>query len=217
MNNRPMLFNPGLSRHVLMWFLLFALIPLTLISSISHFNAQKLLDDYAKNELTDISLLHSNKLINELEGILKDITLESQVKTNVDFLQLLMDEYSHSKLALKAFTSGYNWAILTEKHGVDLHKFWEIYGYHDILLIDSQGNILFSIAHEDDLGTNLFSGPYSGTHFAQTARKSLNSGKDLFSDLEFYQPSANRLTGFVVSPLLDDQGNKIGLLAFQLS
>jgi hypothetical protein len=40
-------------------------------------------------------------------------------------------------------------------------------GYHDLLLIDAAGNVVFSVAGEDDLGTNLRTGPWSGTHLAQ--------------------------------------------------
>ncbi|KZY84273.1 hypothetical protein A3741_30035 [Oleiphilus sp. HI0069] len=37
---------------------------------------------------------------------------------------------------------------------------------YDIFLIDNQGNILYTIEHEDDFGTNLFDGRYAQTKFS---------------------------------------------------
>ena len=41
------------------------------------------------------------------------------------------------------------------------------YGYTNLLLVDKEGNVIFSVAKEDDFGTNLSNGPYATTNLAR--------------------------------------------------
>ncbi len=87
---------------------------------------------------------------------------------------------------------------------------------HDLFLVDVDGNILFSTARQPDLGTNLFNGIYANSQFAKKSQFSLDTGRTLFSDLEHYAPSSNQVAGFLITPMLDEHGNKIGIFALQL-
>ncbi len=61
------------------------------------------------------------------------------------------------------------------RHG-SLHPYFsdlaEVEGHYDIFLISLSGDLLYTLEKEDDFATNLQTGPYAGTHLAEsTARR----------------------------------------------
>ena len=92
-------------------------------------------------------------------------------------------------------------------------------GYHDVMLIDSSGNILYSVAKESDFGQNLFVGPLRGTNLAKVARRVIQSRNPavLFSDFETYMASGGVAASFAAAPILSANGRVLGALVFQIS
>jgi two-component system sensor histidine kinase/response regulator len=88
-------------------------------------------------------------------------------------------------------------------------------GYHDLLLIDVSGNVVFSIRHEDDLGTNLNSGPYRDTRLAHAHREALALLDSQVTRAGRYTPSSNKPAIFFVSPVIE-RGRLLGTIALQL-
>ncbi len=92
-------------------------------------------------------------------------------------------------------------------------------GYYDIFLFDLEGNVLYSVAKEADFATNLVSGKWKssglGTVF-NAALKSTNKDQVNFTDFRAYGPSSNAPASFISIPIFD-QGEKIGVLAYQIS
>ena len=50
--------------------------------------------------------------------------------------------------------------------------------YYDLFLIDSDANIVYTVFKEDDLGTNLLTGPFSGSSIAEVYRRAVNSAPE---------------------------------------
>lgn len=91
--------------------------------------------------------------------------------------------------------------------------------FEDLLLIDPDGNVVYSAYKGVDLGTNVLTGPYAGGSLEATFRDTITSnGQDYvgMADFEPYQPLADAPTQFVMSPIQDD-GRTIGVLAIQAS
>lgn len=88
--------------------------------------------------------------------------------------------------------------------------------YHDLLLIAPDGLVLFSLRQESDLGTNLNHGPYQHTGLAMGFRQAMASLHTDLTPFEAYAPSASRIAGFLVVPLMQ-QGKPMGALALQLN
>lgn len=95
------------------------------------------------------------------------------------------------------------------------HNYLSNAGYYDLLLIDLAGNVVSTIKQEADLGTNLNTGPYRNTDFAQSYREVMTLLETQISSVESYEPSAGRPTIFFISPVFD-AGKLIGVLALQL-
>jgi len=88
--------------------------------------------------------------------------------------------------------------------------------YHDVLLIDDQGNVVFSLRAEADLGTNLLDGPYRTSGLAAGFRQAMTFLHIDLSRFAPYPPSNNAIAAFIVAPLLD-HGRPIGALALQVN
>jgi PAS domain S-box-containing protein len=86
--------------------------------------------------------------------------------------------------------------------------------FHDLLLLSPDGQVIFSLAREDDLGTNLRSGPYKDSPLAQAFDNASLLLTAEISDFVFYPPS-KKVAAFIAVPL-KTEGTIIGVLAAQL-
>jgi PAS domain S-box-containing protein len=213
--NKKNIFKRGLGRTLLLWFLVLSIIPMTAVSIISYQNAYRSLYNDAENALKSMSTIKAEYIHSYFFRMLTDLRQQSEMQTNIKLMEGLTEEFKESNKPLKDFVNGIKWTLITEEQGNDIVNYRRTYDYYDIFLIDEQGNILFTVAGEDDLGTNIFRGKSSDTLFATTCKKALETGKPTFSDYEFYSPSDNLVSGFIVTVIVDDYGEKVGLLAFQ--
>ncbi|MBT3260065.1 MAG: HAMP domain-containing protein, partial [Deltaproteobacteria bacterium] len=203
----------GLTGKLLLWFLLISLVPVTTVSLISYLNSKSSLIRAANDLLVTTARFEAEKVLSLSERWMIDAGMQARNKENIRLLKELKKAYDASGQSPEKFVESFSWLEIDDERGGDLRNFQTAYGYSDIFLIDSEGNVLFSSFGNDDLGTNLFSGKYSDTLFSRTAEKVLKTGISAFSDFEIYGPLNNQATGFVVKDMLDDEGNKIGLLA----
>lgn len=97
-----------------------------------------------------------------------------------------------------------------------LSDFVENGAFHDVLLIDAAGNVLYSVARESDLGTNLVVGAYRDSELAAGFSEALHLLQAIQTPFSAYAPSQGRQASFMVAPVLK-LGRTIGALALQLN
>lgn len=88
-------------------------------------------------------------------------------------------------------------------------------GYHDLLLIDTSGNVVFSMVREPDLGTRLTDGPARDHPLAKAYALTMQTLQSHLSRFARYAPSANRPAAFLTAPVLE-RGVVTGVLALQI-
>ncbi|GAA0822222.1 methyl-accepting chemotaxis protein [Colwellia asteriadis] len=95
--------------------------------------------------------------------------------------------------------------------------FLESFGYYDIFLVDTQGNVVYSVYKELDYATNLLTGPYvdSGLARAFNKAKNLTKGQSILEDFSPYYPSYNNAASFIATPIVSNN-NTTGVLIFQM-
>ncbi|MBK9292788.1 MAG: response regulator [Bacteroidetes bacterium] len=206
----------GVGKSLLIWFLAISIIPLASISFINFLNAYHGLTIVAEKSLNATSQLRKAYLDTFFTEIIEFLETNSKQKADIELLVNLSNEASKFG-SPKAFVRSDRWRALTEHHRDEFKYLANKNGFYDIYYIDAQGNILYSLREEQDMGENVFSGPLQQTRFAASARQSLETGRTLFSDLEFYAPSYNKLSGFFVHPVRVDNGRVIGLIALQVT
>lgn len=101
-----------------------------------------------------------------------------------------------------------------------LRNYIEEFGYYDMFLIDTEGEILYTVEKELDFATNIANGPYRNTGLARLVDNVMaqpTPGRVVFVDYSLYQPSLMAPAAFVASPVINPtNGNLIGVLALQL-
>ncbi len=211
------IFRSGLRRTILLWFLTLSLIPVIVVGVAGYLNGRVRLREYAEESLKSAVGEKAREIQNYFSRMLRDLKRKSANRVNVKFLENLSKGFKESHKPLLEYVKSFKWVAIVDKYGADLKSYRRVYGYHDIILLDAQGNILFTVAGEKDLGTNIFSSKNSDTLFASACSQALRTGRQVFSDFEFYGPSGNAGAGFFVSVMVNEDGDKIGLMVFQLS
>lgn len=90
--------------------------------------------------------------------------------------------------------------------------------YYDVFLIDLQGNVIYTVFKEHDFASNLMTGPWKDTDLGDLFRRARQAeeGEVFFSDFRPYSPSADVPASFIATPAFNDDGQRIGVLAFQM-
>ena len=105
-----------------------------------------------------------------------------------------------------------------------IHRNYEVaaknFGYYDIFMIDAKsGDIIYSVAKEIDVGTNLKTGVYANTNLGKVFSKALNArdpNLTVWVDFENYRPSRDRPASFIASTIFDGS-DLVGVFVFQVS
>ena len=93
------------------------------------------------------------------------------------------------------------------------------FNFDDIMMIDTDGNMVYTNIKQVDLGANVLTGAYKNTNLSDGFRKAMlaESVDDVFyEDFEEYAPSYGVPSPWVFTPI-GDGGGKYGVLAVQLS
>ncbi|MGK2868255.1 MAG: HAMP domain-containing protein, partial [Mycobacterium sp.] len=93
------------------------------------------------------------------------------------------------------------------------------FGFEDALVLDTNGNAVYTAYKGADLGTNLFTGPYRTSLLAAGYRQALQAtsvDQTFVTDFERYPPSYDKPTPWVLSPI-GSGGSIVGVLALQLA
>jgi methyl-accepting chemotaxis protein len=101
-----------------------------------------------------------------------------------------------------------------EKRFDGLKTFMDIFGFYDVFLINANGDVVFTVALESDFGQNLTSGGLKSSGLGELFRQA--QGGVAVTDFSWYEPS-NEPASFVGVPLRDNNGQLVGVAAFQIS
>lgn len=212
------LFSSSLRATLLFWFLTLSIIPFTAVAWYGYAQTIQSVDIMQRNKLSDTSVLNMQILSSQFYEAVRNLTSWSQLHTPGRVLETLILHFRQSHQSLGDFTHSREYEAFMAFAPDTMKNIVKQYDYtYDLYIIDLEGNILYTVAHESDFGTNLQSGPYAQTRFAQCYRKTLSDGKAHFSDIEKYAPSNHMLAGFLTHPMRDESGRMIGIMGLQLN
>lgn len=207
----------GVGKSLLLWFLAISFIPLGIVSYINYLNAYYGLTIVADKSLNSSSQLRLNYINTYFDGAIDILKITASSHARLTVFELLDKEFDKSKLPLNKYVKSNEWDEATINLRDEFKKIIKENDYYNFLFIDNEGNVLFTVKNENILGQNIFSGDLRTTLLSATARESLETGKTLFSDLEFFDPSYNKISGFFIKPAISDSGHTIGLLTLQIT
>jgi class 3 adenylate cyclase len=99
---------------------------------------------------------------------------------------------------------GSAWSTANARFDFYLRGIVTRFDYKDALLLDTQGNVIYSVRKGPDLGTNILTGPYRESNLRDAYQKALASNDVDFvwiTDFQPYQPHLDEPTAWVVSPV----------------
>ncbi|MFW2588786.1 methyl-accepting chemotaxis protein [Sagittula sp. SSi028] len=91
--------------------------------------------------------------------------------------------------------------------------------YYDLFLFDNDGNLIYSVWKEADFAVNFVSGALadSGLGAAYQKAAAADAIGANFSKFNAYAPSAGLPAKFLASPVFDQNGDRIGVVALQMN
>lgn len=105
------------------------------------------------------------------------------------------------------------------KYHPSFSRFAKCYEFEDIMLVDMDGNLVYTYQKTVEFGTDLLNGPYAESNVAQVvnAMRKANSVDSFgFTDFERYQPNMNLPSAFMASPIFSE-GKMVGTLVLQFT
>ncbi len=150
------------------------------------------IESYFDERLSDTEVLSGR---NGLQDFLRNISNIKSQPENIGKLQKLDKKFRKQFDKTSAF--------IREKMG-----------FYDIFIIDTNGNIIYTAAKEDDLGSNLIHGKYNHSGLSRAYIKGLK--ESYISDFEFYGASNQKISSFFGVPIKDDNGDVLGVFATQI-
>lgn len=203
-----------LSVKLISLFLLFGLVPLGLLSVLLNEQASDALRDKSFAMLSAVRESRKHQVEGYFLERVQDITVLAETVAVVGTLEAgerLLHEYKKTGRVLGS--PEWQAAIKTPLTHF-LEQFTKTYGYHDLLLIDQEGDVVYSVAREADLGVNLLQGGVQESGLARLFAKA-KSGVVL-EDFAPYVYSKGEQAAFIGTPIKRN-GVLLGVVALQLN
>ena len=95
-------------------------------------------------------------------------------------------------------------------------KYVKSYGYYDLMIVAADGYVLYTVAHEADYNTNIFTGQFKNSGLNTVTKKSFDRRGFAFADFSRYAASDNRVSGFIAEPVME-KGEAIFAVVLQIN
>ncbi|UCG75660.1 MAG: cache domain-containing protein [Gemmatimonadota bacterium] len=120
---------------------------------------------------------------------------------------------------LTAAADGSLYSRLHEAVHPNALRFIQYHGYDDVFLFDAEGHLLYTVAKEPDFATDFVAGAWRDTGLGRAFRAARDAESEdfvAFTDFEPYAPSGDEPASFVASAVRGEDGEFLGVLAFQI-
>jgi class 3 adenylate cyclase len=111
------------------------------------------------------------------------------------------------------------WSALNARYQPFFSDFASRFGFDDAMLLDTDGNVVYSTYKQVDIGANILGPPYKSTNLADAYQQAIRASsvdEVILTDFQNYAPAYGKPTPWVLTPI-GDGGGIYGVLALQLS
>jgi len=111
-----------------------------------------------------------------------------------------------------------DYAQLHKHYHDSFNKTLNEFALYDIFLINTKGDLVYTVFKEKDYATNLFTGIYAETGLGDAFQKAMKikKGEIYINDFKPYEPSYNLPASFISTPVYHD-GTLLGVMIMQMS
>ncbi|MEJ2201042.1 MAG: methyl-accepting chemotaxis protein [Desulfuromonadaceae bacterium] len=200
-----------LGGKLLIAFLMIGLFPFLILGGISLRQSSQSLSEQAFNQLESIREIKKS----QIEGFFSERFGDIRVLSANDLVVAALQDFETAYHNDGQRVGGELWKEVEQKYGKWLTTYKEEYGYYDLFLISTGGDVVYTVAKESDWGENLKHGSLQTSSLAEAYQGGLN--QTTLVDFKPYAPSNNEPASFIAAPAMDKSGNVIGVVALQLS
>lgn len=189
----------SLSIKLWRWLLLVALLPMLLLATLVQWHMEQRLVEQQQAHLYNLAR-EKSRLISEVSLATKSY-LESLAERIV-FADLLVNEHN-PRAQLEAMQLSQ--ALLNQQSY-----------YHDVILVNPSGQVVYTLKQESDLGVNLREDTWIDTGAGLAFDQSRRLLTTVVTPVRYYEPSS-RSASFMATPVWSPQGRWLGVLMVQLN
>lgn len=212
-------FSRSLMNRLTILFAAGALIPIVAVASLAFYYSERALNNDVYRQLSAVNHIKKDRIISYLKGRMADLT----VLANLPGSRAAIKELQGYHDAGGGDPNGpYNiesqeYRRIYQQIDPFFRLYVKTYGYYDLFFIcPEHGHVMFTVAREGDLGTNLRVGPYRDSGLARLWAAVVNKKAAAMVDFSQYQPSGCP-AAFMGAPVLDEKGQIEALVALQIS
>ncbi len=200
--------NLKIGPKLILFFLLVGLIPMLVSASSNYLKTQETIDEDVKSKLNAIMTIKKNQIEGWFEERYGDVHVLSSFHDVAEGLQNYKTAFDNGGAVGTAYKKA-------DDVFNDMFTHYEQeYGYYDLFLISADGDVVYTVEHEADFGTNLLHGQYRSSGLAQTFKKAMD-GEVLLTDFEPYAPSNGVAAAFIAAPVVQND-KTLGAVALQI-
>ena len=209
----------SIGTKLMLMFLAVSIIPIIIVGVLSNNNASKALEVSAYNQLESVGTLKSDLIVSFLDRKFRDMEILANAQDTHDAFELLYDYHDDrgAKSDGSFDVSSNKYKKIYNKVNPFFEEYMKAYNFYDIFFMSaSNGYVMYSVTAENDLGTNLSLGEYRNTGLAKLWATVVKTKKSAMTDFEYYAPSGEN-AAFIGSPVFNDNGELIAVIALQFS
>ncbi|MRI33602.1 hypothetical protein EOPP23_11450 [Endozoicomonas sp. OPT23] len=204
----------GLATTLSLWFFILSLGPVILIGLNEYHEGREAIEASRYEQLTTINELLSQQINDHFDQLVR--SLYDTADSASAFIKAFKDSPSTQVMDSEKPSKSAEYQQLVDDYSSSFISFIRLHDFSNLLLLDVNGNILYTANSYGELGLNLFEDKLADTAFSQAARHALELGLPAYADVSNYPHTGREKVSFFILPLQDDRGNNEGLLAAQL-
>ena len=217
-----------------------AVIAMTIMGFEAYKDARELLDVEGNNRLTATLESRADQLLTWQETLIADVHAEAASQSTARGVReftsawkrlgpdasayvrkLYVDENPHpagERQLLEFAGDVTDYSIQHRRYHNSYMTAAQQKGFYDVFLIDLAGNVIYTMAKEQDFGSNLLTGELKDSPLADVVRRALVATDDtpIMSELRPYGPSNGDPAAFIAAPVRATNGDIQGVYAIQL-
>ena len=200
--------NINIATKLIIVFLAIGIAAIAALGAISFTQSKDALEEQSTGQLKAVREIKKNQINSFFEERIADLRVYSSNTAVQMAAERFINAYDTSGLNSKAYKKWEN------AHGPKLETYINEYEYYDLFFMSNDGEVAYTVAKESDLGKNVMTGSLSGSPLAVAFKQGKNEYG--LTDFDWYDVS-DEPAAFVSGPIKNNDGEQIGVLAYQIS
>ncbi len=166
----------------------------------------------AFDKLEALLTARKNEIERYFETATNNLSILKDNPTTVRAIEELKDAFE----AEGNRTGGTQWNAAEKEFGWVFEDILNDFGYYDVFLITADGDVLYTVSKESDLGENLLRGNLRDSSLAQAFQAAQGRQDVVFADFAPYAPSGDEPAAFMAGAVRNITGTLVGVVAIQV-